>query len=86
MNREFQGGCIMLVHYYCRHCSARIGTVEGSSLSEEQLGIHSLSETEKQEMVSYGMNGDIHIQAICEDCHSAFEKNPDLHQYDHFIH
>ncbi|WP_062107770.1 anti-sigma-F factor Fin family protein [Bacillus niameyensis] len=76
----------MIVHYYCRHCTADIGTIDSSSLTEEQLGIQTLSENEKQEMVSYGANGDIRIQTICENCQEALEENPDLHQYDYLIH
>lgn len=76
----------MPIHYYCRHCTAKMGTIEEESLFTEQLGIHTLTNEERDEMVSYGADGDIHIQAICEDCQEAFEKNPDLHQYDYLIH
>ncbi|MEK3888942.1 anti-sigma-F factor Fin family protein [Bacillus sp. FSL K6-3431] len=76
----------MLIHYQCRHCAAKMGTIEGVSLNIEQLGIHLLTNEERQEMVAYHSNGDIHIQAICEDCHETLLKNPDLHQYDYLIH
>ncbi len=76
----------MSIHYSCRHCEAQMGTIEQSSFREEQLGIHTLTNEERQEMVSYGSDGDIHIKAICEDCHEAYAKNPDLHQYDYLIH
>lgn len=75
----------MSIHYICRHCAANIGTIEEVSFQAEQLGLHKLTDQERQEMVSYGMNGDIHIKAICEDCHEAFTRNPDLHQYDYLI-
>ncbi|MBS4198018.1 anti-sigma-F factor Fin family protein [Lederbergia citri] len=76
----------MPIHYYCRHCSTKMGTINDTVLNEEQLGIHTLTNEEKQDMVSYGSDGDIHIQSICDDCHEAFKKNPDLHQYDYLIH
>jgi len=63
-----------------------MATIEDAAFQEEQLGIHTLTDSERQEMVTYGSNGDIHIQAICDDCHEAFKKNPDLHQYDYLIH
>ncbi|MBS4179729.1 anti-sigma-F factor Fin family protein [Lederbergia citrea] len=76
----------MPVHYYCRHCAAKMGTIEEASINSEQLGIHKLTNEERDEMVSYSSEGDIHIQAICEDCQEAFAKNPELHQYDYLIH
>ncbi|MBO1004720.1 anti-sigma-F factor Fin family protein [Pseudogracilibacillus auburnensis] len=76
----------MPVHYYCRHCSAKMGTIEEPFIEAEKLGIHTLTTEERNEMISYGTDGDIHIQAICEDCQEAYEKNPELHQYDHLIH
>ncbi|MBS4201487.1 anti-sigma-F factor Fin family protein [Bacillus sp. FJAT-49732] len=76
----------MPIHYYCRHCSSKMGTIDDSVFEEEQLGIHTLTDKERQEMVTYGSNGEIFIQAICDDCHEAFINNPDLHQYDYLIH
>ncbi len=75
-----------MVHYYCRHCSAHIGSLDETSFHSEQLGLHKLTDEERKEMVSYGADGDIYIKAICEDCHEAFSRNPDLHQYDYLIH
>ncbi|MCJ7843037.1 anti-sigma-F factor Fin family protein [Lederbergia sp. NSJ-179] len=76
----------MQVHYFCRHCAVKVGTINGKLLTEEELGIHQLNEIEKQEMITYSGDGDIYIQTICENCQKALEKNPDLHQYDFFIH
>ncbi|MFK4996590.1 anti-sigma-F factor Fin [Bacillus sp. N9] len=75
-----------MIHYYCRHCMAKMGTLEQASLEDDQLGIQTLTTQEREEMISYDLNGDTHIQAICEDCHDAYTKNPDLHQYDYLIH
>lgn len=75
-----------MVHYYCRHCSAHIGSLNETSIHSEQLGLHKLTDEERKEMVSYGVDGDLNIKAICEDCHEALARNPDLHQYDYLIH
>jgi hypothetical protein len=37
-------------------------------------------------MISYQPNGDIHVKTICEDCQEALTRNPELHQYEKFIH
>jgi hypothetical protein len=76
----------MVISYYCRHCSAKLGAIENNSFHSEQLGLHKLTDEERQEMVTYGQDGNIYIKAICEDCHEALSRNPDLHQYDYLIH
>ncbi|MEH7108270.1 anti-sigma-F factor Fin family protein [Bacillus sp. JJ1764] len=76
----------MAIHYHCRHCGAKLGSIEQSSIYSESLGLHTLTEHERQEMVTYDTSGDIHIKAICEDCQEALERNPDYHQYDYLIH
>ena len=75
----------MMISYFCRHCSAQLGTIEDVSVHSEQLGLHKLTEEERQEMVIYESDGNIHIKAICEDCHEALSRNPELHQYDYLI-
>jgi hypothetical protein len=74
------------IHYHCRHCGTNLGSIERTSIHSETLGLHKLTERERQEMVSYDSSGDIHIAAICEDCQEALERTPDYHQYDYFIH
>lgn len=76
----------MAIHYYCRHCSSKIGTIDQPSFDSGKLGLEALTDEEKQEMVSYGSEGDVHIKAICEDCHANLLQNPELHQYSHLIH
>lgn len=76
----------MAIHYHCRHCGTKLGTIEKTSIYSETLGIHKLTEEERQEMVAYDQNGDIRITAICEDCQEALERNPEFHQYDFLIH
>lgn len=76
----------MAIHYHCRHCGMNIGKIDQMSIHSEQLGLHKLSDEERQEMVSYDQQGDIHIAAICEDCQEQLTRNPDYHQYDFLIH
>ncbi|MCM3768420.1 MULTISPECIES: anti-sigma-F factor Fin family protein [Bacillaceae] len=76
----------MAIHYHCRHCGTKIGSIEEASIHAEALGLHKLSDQERQDMVSYETTGDINIKAICEDCQEALERNPDYHQYDFLIH
>ncbi|MGJ7923173.1 anti-sigma-F factor Fin family protein [Neobacillus sp. LXY-4] len=76
----------MAIHYHCRHCGANLGTIDKMSVHSEQLGLHKLSDKERQEMVSYDQQGDIHITSICEDCQEQLDRNPEYHQYDFLIH
>jgi hypothetical protein len=75
----------MALHYYCRHCGIKIGTIDTLLLRSEQLGFHRLTEKERLEMIDYLPNGDIDVKTICEDCQEALERNPDFHQCEKFI-
>ncbi|PLR78935.1 DUF2757 domain-containing protein [Bacillus sp. V3-13] len=76
----------MAIHYHCRHCGVKIGSLDKMAIHSESLGFHKLTDEERQEMISYEPNGDIKIKSICEDCQEGLEKNPDYHQYDFIIH
>ncbi|MBL4954205.1 anti-sigma-F factor Fin family protein [Neobacillus sp. OS1-32] len=76
----------MAIHYYCRHCGVKLGSIEQVSVHSEVLGLDKLTEQERQDMVIYEPSGDIQIRAICEDCQESLERNPDYHQYDFLIH
>ena len=75
----------MALHYFCRHCSVKVGSLDNISVYSEQLGFNQLSTHERQEMISYEQNGDIHVKTICEDCQEALDRNPDLHQVQNLI-
>lgn len=75
----------MALHYFCRHCGTKIGTLEDLKLHTERLGFHQLTNEDRQEMIQYDSAGDIHVKAICEDCHESLQRNPDLHQNDYII-
>lgn len=75
----------MAIHYNCRHCGTKIGTIERASVTSASLGLDKLTEQERMDMVSYDSAGDIHITSICEDCQEALERNPDYHQFGFLI-
>ncbi|PLR93301.1 anti-sigma-F factor Fin family protein [Bacillus sp. T33-2] len=76
----------MAIHYFCRHCGVKIGSLHRMSVHADHLGIHKLTDEERHDMVTYENTGDIHIKSICEDCQEALERNPDLHEHDYLIH
>ncbi|RFU66916.1 DUF2757 family protein [Peribacillus saganii] len=76
----------MALHYYCRHCGTKLGSIDSNALDTKQLGFSHLNEEERQDMIVYESTGDIRVKAICEDCHESFHRNPDLHQNDYIIH
>ncbi len=75
----------MAIHYHCRHCGTKLGSVDNISIHSESLGLHKLTEQERNEMVTYNQDGNIHIASICEDCQEALERNPEYHQIDYLI-
>ena len=75
----------MSLHYHCKHCGTKIGSLDQVSLHTERLGFHKLTEEERQEMIEYSPSGDIHIKSICEDCQEALQRNPDLYDLDYII-
>lgn len=76
----------MAIHYFCRHCGTKMGMIENRSIHADEIGLNALTYEERQEMISYESNGNIHIQSICEDCQESLDRNPELHGYDYLIH
>jgi hypothetical protein len=37
-------------------------------------------------MIVYDSEGDMHVRAICEDCHESLQRNPELYENDYIIH
>lgn len=75
----------MSVIYQCRHCGQKIGEVDHQFLDTTMLGFNELTAEEKQEMIRYEKNGNIHVSAICDDCYDTLSKHPEYHELDHFI-
>lgn len=76
----------MAIHYHCRHCGVEIGAINDVLIHSKDIGLHTLTEEERRDMIRYEADGHVTIKTICEDCHEALNRNPDLHQYDYFIH
>ncbi|MCD8501008.1 MAG: anti-sigma-F factor Fin family protein [Bacillaceae bacterium] len=75
----------MSIHYRCRHCGTNIGTLEQKSLDSSRLGFDELDTSERKEMIIYDNEGNLQVNAICEDCHEALQRNPDFYENDTFI-
>lgn len=80
-----RGGFCMSYVYTCRHCGHVIGILQQEINHESRLGFDQLSNQEKQDMIHYESNGEIHIQSICESCEEALGNNPHYHELDSFI-
>ncbi|MFD0051768.1 anti-sigma-F factor Fin [Actinomycetes bacterium NPDC127524] len=76
----------MALHYNCRHCGMKLGSIHQQVLDIEQLGFDKLNDEERQEMIVYDSSGDIYVKSICADCQESLQKNPGLHQNDYIIH
>lgn len=75
----------MSIHYNCRHCGVKIGSIDRMSIHSESLGFHQLNDEERKDMINYQENGDIHVKSICEDCQEALDRNPHFHENQTFI-
>jgi len=47
--------------------------------------LDNLSVTDKQKMIRYQHNGDVHVHVICEHCEELLEQHPYYHELDYFI-
>lgn len=43
----------MALHYYCRHCGVKVGSLDESAVQSEALGFHHLTNEERNDMISY---------------------------------
>lgn len=68
----------MAVNYICRHCKSSIGSIEGSSVTEQQLGFHSLTPEERSDIIAYDSSGNVTVKVVCDYCNEALSSNPDL--------
>lgn len=76
----------MSIHYICRYCGTKIGTLENKIIDYETLGFHKLTESERMNMIQYEPDGNIQVKSICEDCHESFTINPSNYEHDYIIH
>ena len=68
----------MAVNYICRHCKSSMGTLEGSSVTEQQLGFHFLTPEERSDIIAYDSSGNVTVKVVCDYCNEALSSNPDL--------
>src|SRR5690625_7536469 len=68
----------MAIIYKCRHCHHEIGKITNQIVSSSMLGLDQLSNEEKQKMVQFKANGDMHILSIYENCETSLFINPTL--------
>ncbi|GER67641.1 anti-sigma-F factor Fin [Weizmannia acidilactici] len=74
----------MAIHYYCRHCGKKIGTIR-ENIEADRMGLFFLTEEERKEMVVPQGDGSVRIQSICEDCQDLFERESKFHEYGYLI-
>lgn len=75
----------MAIIYKCRHCKHEIGKITNQVISTSMLGLDQLTSSEKQKMIQYKENGDVLIQAICENCEASLEQHPDYYELEFFL-
>lgn len=75
----------MALHYTCRHCGHRIGSIDHEMIDISRLGFQLLTNDERQEMITSAENGDMIVKTICEDCQEALDRHPEFHEVDTFI-
>lgn len=75
----------MAIIYLCRHCKTVIGKIEEQHVSSSMLGLDTLTASDKQKMIHYQANGDIHIHSICESCEDTLKQHPNYYELDHFL-
>ncbi|MGP7819510.1 anti-sigma-F factor Fin family protein [Niallia sp. 01092] len=76
----------MAIHYHCRHCGVKIGTIDSKTVETNQLGLHVLTEEDRSEMITYSTNGEVFIKSICEDCQESLMKNPHYYENNYLLH
>lgn len=75
----------MSIVYKCRHCGHIIGRLDQQVVTTSMLGWDNLSPKDKERMIQYKENGDVHIQSICENCEDSLRQHPDYYELEYFI-
>ncbi len=69
---------MMAIHYICRYCKTSLGALDVTAISEEQLGLHALTASERKDIITYDPVGNMTVHVICDYCKEAVEKHPEL--------
>ncbi len=75
----------MSIVYKCRHCGHTIGKLDHQVVTTSMLGWDKLTPQDKQRMIQYKENGDVHIQSICENCEDSLRQHPDYYELEYFL-
>ncbi|MGD9677799.1 MAG: anti-sigma-F factor Fin [Vulcanibacillus sp.] len=67
-----------MIKYICKFCGQYMGEVNNENSYEYNLGFNYLTVTERENIITYELNGDMLVKVICEYCQEALEKNPEL--------
>lgn len=68
----------MVVNYVCRHCRTFLGRIDSLGVTEEKLGFHSLTPTERRDIIAYNSGGEMTVRVTCDYCREALEYHPEL--------
>ncbi|WP_082865855.1 anti-sigma-F factor Fin family protein [Paenibacillus crassostreae] len=68
----------MAIKYICRHCQTVLGVIDSSMVSEFQLGFHSLTPSERQDIITYDLSGEVVVRVTCDYCTEAISTHPEL--------
>lgn len=79
------GNSFMAIVYRCRHCGHVIGELKQHIVSTSMLGWDELTAQDKQRMIQYKQNGDVHIISICENCEDSLKQHPDYYELEYFL-
>lgn len=67
-----------MIKYKCKHCGDSLGEVNRVHVDEGQLGLHFLTASERESIITYESNGTMVANVVCEYCQQAIENNPEL--------
>jgi hypothetical protein len=68
----------MTVKYICRHCQCALGEIADETVSEYQLGFHTLTPEERRDIIAYNSDGDVTVKVVCEYCKQTLDTYPEL--------
>lgn len=68
----------MTIRYICPHCGVEYASIGSSVAGEARLGLASLTEDEREHIISYETNGDVTAKISCQYCSEAINRNPEL--------
>lgn len=69
----------MTIRYVCRHCKQHLGEINHTSIDDARLGFQDLTHEERAQILAYHEAEDHWTaQVICEHCHEAVQRDPEL--------